>query len=186
MVDPQTVYIKDLNSTNKTYLDRDKLDSERLYELTSNCTIRMASTVFMYYKPGSIEVHQLSSMFKDAYLDPLTECLNKRALLERAPEVLEKAKISQQPLCALVFDLDHFKKINDGYGHAGGDFVLKELSQIVQNEVLRVEDLFARFGGEEFVALLANVGYPRRLRWPNGCASLLLSTVLCMRGKSYL
>lgn len=158
MVDPHSIYIKDLNSTNKTYLDRDRVEPERLYELKANCTIRMASTVFMYYKPGSIEVHQLNTMFKDAYLDPLTECLNKRALMERAPELLDKARSNQQSLCLIVFDLDHFKKVNDGYGHAAGDFVLKELSQLVQNDVIRVEDLFSRYGGEEFVAVLSNVG----------------------------
>ena len=54
----------------------------------------------------------------------------------------------------MIFDLDHFKKVNDTYDHLGGDFVLKELCRLVKDDMIRKEDFFARFGGEEFCLLL--------------------------------
>ncbi len=58
------------------------------------------------------------------------------------------------PLSVILFDVDHFKKINDTYGHLAGDFVLKELCRLLKDTVLRGEDVFGRFGGEEFMLIL--------------------------------
>lgn len=154
IVDPFGVYIKDLRSTNKTFLDREPIPSEKPILLGSNCSIRFGSTVFMYYKRGSFEAGQMKQMFSDLYLDPLTETLNRRALEERGPELLEKAIENKTEFSLLIFDIDFFKKVNDTYGHQGGDFVLKEIGAVIQNQAIRVDDLFARYGGEEFVISL--------------------------------
>ncbi len=85
--------------------------------------------------------------------DPLTQCYNRRRILEIAEVHLKKARRYQQDFSILLFDLDHFKHINDVYGHAIGDQVLVGFAERVQSE-LRKPDDFGRIGGEEFIALL--------------------------------
>ncbi|MCQ4312775.1 sensor domain-containing diguanylate cyclase [Pseudomonas stutzeri] len=85
--------------------------------------------------------------------DPLTGALNRRAFAERAEHELLRSNRQGAALCLAVFDLDHFKQINDQYGHAVGDQVLQQFSQLCQAQIRRT-DPFARFGGEEFVLLL--------------------------------
>ena len=65
------------------------------------------------------------------------------------------SKTYGRPLSVIYFDLDHFKKVNDTYGHNAGDFILSELSKLVKS-IVRKDDIFCRFGGEEFVILLPN------------------------------
>lgn len=85
--------------------------------------------------------------------DALTQCFNRRRILEIAELHLKKARRYQQDFSILLFDLDHFKQINDEFGHAVGDEVLHGFASKVQSE-LRKPDDFGRVGGEEFIALL--------------------------------
>jgi two-component system cell cycle response regulator len=62
--------------------------------------------------------------------------------------------VTGNPLSLIVFDLDHFKNLNDGYGHDAGDFVLSDMAAIIRSNGVRDQDVFARYGGEEFVILL--------------------------------
>ena len=94
-------------------------------------------------------VRQLEEM---ATTDGLTGCLNKRALLDQMEQKLMAAQRFGRKLSLIVTDLDHFKAVNDTYGHAAGDRVLKELGGVLRR-VKRETDLVARFGGEEFCVL---------------------------------
>lgn len=85
--------------------------------------------------------------------DPLTELLNRRAFLEAAESLINNRRL--QPISLVVGDIDHFKYINDRWGHERGDQVLKKVSLTMRSQV-RHQDLVARFGGEEFVLLLVN------------------------------
>ena len=85
--------------------------------------------------------------------DALTQCYNRRRILEISETHLKKARRYQQDFSVLLFDLDHFKRINDVYGHAVGDQVLIGFVERVKAE-LRNPDDFGRVGGEEFIALL--------------------------------
>ncbi len=87
-----------------------------------------------------------------ATTDGLTKCLNKRAFLEELERKLTAARRFQRPLSLIVTDIDHFKSVNDTYGHATGDVVIKELGEILRN-AKRDTDIVARFGGEEFCVL---------------------------------
>lgn len=89
----------------------------------------------------------------EARLDPLTGIPNRRRFEEQAEQEVERAARFKRPLAVLLLDLDHFKSVNDRFGHATGDHVLKSVARLVSNN-LRQTDLFARLGGEEFVALL--------------------------------
>ncbi len=88
-----------------------------------------------------------------ATTDPLTDLPNHRALVAAADQELERAHRFGRPCSMLFFDLDHFKALNDGYGHHAGDAVLRELA-IVARRALRGVDTLGRWGGEEFLALL--------------------------------
>jgi diguanylate cyclase (GGDEF)-like protein len=91
----------------------------------------------------------------DAYkqtLDGLTNLLNKRALIEVANQKLKSAERFKKPLCVLVCDIDHFKKVNDTYGHDIGDLVIKGFGDALRR-IKRDTDSVGRFGGEEFVVI---------------------------------
>lgn len=85
--------------------------------------------------------------------DPLTQVNNRRYFDARLKEAVSHALRHKHPLTAMMFDLDHFKQVNDRWGHQVGDMVLQQVAQVIQT-VLRGSDSFARYGGEEFVALL--------------------------------
>ncbi len=85
--------------------------------------------------------------------DALTGCLNRRAFLAESERGIEAAAASGRPLCAIMCDVDHFKSINDRFGHGGGDEVLKAVAKALARG-LRTGDLLGRYGGEEFCILL--------------------------------
>jgi diguanylate cyclase (GGDEF)-like protein len=87
----------------------------------------------------------------------LTACLNRRGLIYEIEKELAKAKRYKSEFCIFIFDLDHFKSINDRYGHNGGDAVLRSVSLTLRQQ-LRGTDSVGRWGGEEFVGLLVNIG----------------------------
>ncbi len=87
-------------------------------------------------------------------VDPLTGAYNRRYFDQRLYEEVTRALRSGQPLCCMMLDVDHFKRINDVYGHGAGDAVLRELTAQIK-EQLRTSDVMARYGGEEFAVLLA-------------------------------
>jgi diguanylate cyclase (GGDEF)-like protein len=86
--------------------------------------------------------------------DGLTGLFNRRFVEEQLPGLASSAARHQQPLAAVMLDIDHFKKINDTYGHAEGDLVLCEVADRMRSR-LRLEDVLGRWGGEEFLIVLA-------------------------------
>lgn len=88
-----------------------------------------------------------------ALTDPLTQTHNRRALVERLTAEMERARRYSLHLSLLMVDLDHFKAVNDSYGHVVGDEVLRGVSATLQREA-RAVDVVARYGGEEFVVVL--------------------------------
>ncbi|HEU0306884.1 MAG TPA: tetratricopeptide repeat-containing diguanylate cyclase, partial [Lysobacter sp.] len=90
-----------------------------------------------------------------ALTDALTGVANRRQVEIAAEQAVEQARANQQPLAVLTFDLDWFKRINDGHGHAGGDQVLVRVARACES-ILRQNDLLGRIGGEEFIVLLPN------------------------------
>jgi len=93
------------------------------------------------------------AMSEIAERDTLTQIYNRSKFNSELSEALRKAQIYHKPFSIILFDIDHFKKVNDQYGHDIGDSVLIQVTSLVRN-LLRNQDLFARWGGEEFVILL--------------------------------
>ncbi len=95
---------------------------------------------------------------EEAMRDPLTHLWNRRTIFHRLDAELRAAKASGQPVGVILADLDHFKDINDTYGHIFGDHVLLETVKALQS-ALRPRDSIGRFGGEEFIAVLPQCGF---------------------------
>ncbi|MBL4798370.1 MAG: diguanylate cyclase [Oleispira sp.] len=101
-----------------------------------------------------IELKQQRDAFEVmAMHDQLTGIYNRHYLIEAAQHKIARATRHKQPLSLLMLDIDHFKAVNDTYGHSKGDEVLQEVSQVLKTQN-RTEDVVARFGGEEFIILL--------------------------------
>ena len=90
-----------------------------------------------------------------AQTDELTGLMNRRAFFEHAQLLYTQCRLNQQPLCALMMDMDHFKQINDTYGHQAGDQVLRQIGGVICAS-FRQADVYGRLGGEEFAVLLPN------------------------------
>jgi len=104
--------------------------------------------IFMLVSERAVTVHKTA-----ASMDPLTGMFNRRGFSEASARVIEREANAGRPVTVLIFDIDHFKSINDRFGHPAGDEILKLFSAIVIN-TLRITDLSGRIGGEEFAALL--------------------------------
>jgi len=104
--------------------------------------------IFMLVSERVVTAHKTA-----ASTDPLTGMFNRRGFAEATSRVIEREAKAGRPVTALIFDIDHFKSINDRFGHPAGDEILKLFAGIVVN-TLRITDLSGRIGGEEFAALL--------------------------------
>lgn len=105
----------------------------------------------------NLELIDLFKKIKDsANKDFLTGLYNRRYFFEKSPAILAKAKKNNDKLAVAMLDVDHFKKINDKYGHNVGDIALKEMVYVLQ-KVLTTSSIVARFGGEEFCILLEDI-----------------------------
>ena len=104
--------------------------------------------IFMLVSERTVSAHKTA-----ASVDPLTGMFNRRGFAEACARVIEREAKAGRPLCVMIFDIDHFKSINDRFGHPAGDEILKLFATVVVNG-LRLSDLSGRIGGEEFAALL--------------------------------
>ena len=103
------------------------------------------------------EIQILQERLKEqAIRDPMTGLFNRRYLDTIVPHELARCEREKAPLCVMMIDLDHFKQVNDTYGHQGGDQVLKALASLLLDSV-RASDVACRYGGEEFLLLLPNM-----------------------------
>lgn len=92
-------------------------------------------------------------LYRQSITDPLTNIYNRRFFMQMLEQEIERTKRNKKPFSLVMFDLDHFKNINDRFGHAAGDIVLRSVADTVKGRI-RKTDYFARWGGEEFIILL--------------------------------
>lgn len=107
-------------------------------------------------------VDEKSALQELATRDPLTNLHNRRFLDAALPREFARAERDAKPLALIMLDLDHFKSVNDNYGHAAGDEVLKALAELLKKGT-RESDLICRYGGEEFVAIMPNMSSDQAL-----------------------
>ena len=119
--------------------------SEKEIEYLEQLSLQAATTIN--------RANVYAEILKHATLDALTGFYNRRQLEERVKQEASSAKRQKRNLCAIMTDIDFFKSVNDTYGHAAGDMVLKTVSKVIKTQ-LRDYDIAGRYGGEEFVILL--------------------------------
>lgn len=150
------VTVSDLGSANKTVVNGNVLVPDQPYKLKNNDQMKAGNLILKFLEKGNIEAFTNRELNEKAVRDGLTGVYTKGALLERGPELIKRSEVLSEELSLLILDLDFFKKINDKYGHAAGDYVLREFSKVITTKMVRSHDFFARYGGEEFVLLLTN------------------------------
>jgi two-component system, cell cycle response regulator len=146
----QSAILEDLKSLNGTYVNSSQVDRPIL--LKQNDLVKIGSFVFKYVD-NHLDASFTESLHEAGTLDALTGAYNKGHVMKLLNSSMEIAK-GGFLLCLIILDLDHFKKVNDTYGHIAGDYVLKESVKIIRDQVIRADDKLGRFGGEEFVVLM--------------------------------
>lgn len=141
----------DLKSSNGTFVNNEKISEQ---DIENGDRIQLGSTtVLKFVLQDEIESAFQKELYESATKDVLTNLFSKRYFLEHLDVEFNFHARIKKPLSLVIADIDHFKKINDTYGHLAGDQVLKELGRILVN-VLRKGDVAGRYGGEEMVFLL--------------------------------
>jgi two-component system cell cycle response regulator len=145
------VVLQDLGSTNGTYCNGLKVEANK--ELVDGDKILVGSTTILKftYHDNLDEIFQ-KQMYESALRDGLTKAFNKKYFTDRLESEFTFATRHVAPLTLVLFDIDHFKKVNDTHGHQAGDHVLSEIATLLTG-ALRAEDVFARYGGEEFAVI---------------------------------
>lgn len=146
----QDFLVVDLNSSNGTFVNHQRIVRHRLRE---GDNLSLGNAIFRFLNSESLEALYHEEIHRLAILDPLTEIPNHRYLREVMNREVHRSFRYQRPLALLILDIDHFKQINEQLGHLGGDAALRQFVSCVQPH-LRVESLFARYAGDEFVVLL--------------------------------
>ena len=147
------VFLSDLGSTNGTALNDDTLPPNEEFALHSGDRIRVGSAIFKYLRGGDVESLYHEEIYRTTVADGLTGANNRRFFSEFLEREMARCRRHGRPLSLVLFDLDHFKLVNDGFGHLSGDQVLRDVAGLVREQVRR-EDCFARFGGEQFAVVL--------------------------------
>jgi two-component system, cell cycle response regulator len=143
-------FIEDLGSTNGTQVNDIPITRQALAD---GDLLRCGTTVCKFLASDSIEATYHVEGYRQTITDGMTGVHNKRYLLELLDRDIGMAARLGNQLSLLMIDIDHFKKINDSYGHLAGDQALKELCRRIEPR-LRSTDVLARYGGEEFAVVL--------------------------------
>lgn len=148
------VRILDLGSTNGTWLNGRRLPVDEPTRIEMGDRLEIGEVVYKLLREGDVEAAYLEELRRLAITDVLTGAYNRRYLIEHLEKEVVRCLRHRRPLSLLLFDVDHFKRLNDTYGHLAGDRILEELSARIRLRFLRKADVFARYGGEEFVVVL--------------------------------
>lgn len=148
------LWVEDMSSRNGTYCNGHRIGRQLLDDGDKIQLGRSTMLRFTYVDEFDETFQRL--MYNSALRDGLTRAFNRRYFTERLDAEFHFARRHKTPLSLLLLDLDHFKRINDEYGHVAGDHVLMLFCEAVQANV-RNEDVFARFGGEEFAVISRSI-----------------------------
>jgi diguanylate cyclase (GGDEF)-like protein len=146
------LFAVDLDSTNGTFIN-DETEPITDIQLRRGDQIKIGDTIFKYLGGSDVEAQYHETIYKMTIMDGLTDVHNKRYLIDLLEREIPRALRHKRPLSVLMIDIDHFKSVNDTYGHLAGDAVLKDVASILRSR-LRPDDTLSRYGGEEFAAAL--------------------------------
>ena len=167
--------VRDLGSTNGTYVNDHQLNEHTLLD---GDQIRVGRTIFKFLMGSNIESSYHEEIYRLTTQDSLTQVYNKRYFIENLEREMSRSLRYGRKMSLAIFDIDHFKKINDTYGHLTGDFVLKQLTTRIRKHIRR-DDVFARYGGEEFVILLPELDKIRATKMAEKIRRLVATEPFC-------
>jgi two-component system, cell cycle response regulator len=148
------VVLRDLGSTNGTLVNERPIREQVLQD--GDC-IQIGATLLKFLAGNNAEWSYHDEIYRLTTSDPVTHAYNKRYFLQELERELSRCVRHRKDLALVMLDIDHFKAVNDEYGHVAGDHVLRQCAERVL-AMIRSEDTFARFGGEEFTLLLPESG----------------------------
>jgi two-component system, cell cycle response regulator len=146
--------VRDLGSTNGTYVNDDIVSEEQ--QLRDGDQVKVGRTIFKFIVGGNVESVYYEEIYRLMTVDGLTDLHNKRFFTEAIEKEIARCRRYERAFSLVFFDIDHFKKINDTYGHLAGDAVLRQVGALVKLR-LRHTDIPARTGGEEFGIIVPEV-----------------------------
>lgn len=152
--------LQDMQSRNGTFVNGEKAqnivlkDGDKI-QISPNTILEIA-----YLDDAGLEAEK--ARYEKGVKDPGTGIYNKGFFLDRMRDEFSYATRQKQPFALIMFDIDHFKKLNDNFGHLLGDQCLKKLAAKIATQ-MREEDVFARYGGEEFAIIMRNTGKEQAL-----------------------
>jgi diguanylate cyclase (GGDEF)-like protein len=155
-VDDRGAQLRDLRSTNGTFVNEEQVGNAYLRD---GDRIKVGKTVLKFINGSDVEAAYHEQVYTMTHYDALTGVYNRRSFDDKIADEVERAHRYERPLALLLFDIDHFKRCNDTYGHRTGDHVLREVAQLVQARA-RKHDFVARYGGEEFAVMLHEFEQP--------------------------
>lgn len=148
------VIIEDLGSANGTLVNGDMIQHQ---ELKEGDKVRLgANTMLKFTYQDKLDEAFQQQMYDAALRDGLTKAYNKKFFVDRLDTEFAYARRHKTMLSLVMFDVDHFKRVNDTYGHLAGDAVLVHLARITHS-MIRTEDVAARYGGEEFAIICRGI-----------------------------
>jgi diguanylate cyclase (GGDEF)-like protein len=121
--------------------------------------VTVGRTIFKFLSGSNIERSYHEEIYRLTTTDGLTQIYNRRFLMETLEQEISRSRRYRRELAVLLFDVDHFKAVNDTHGHIAGDHVLKNLANVVRARIRR-EDVLGRYGGEEFLIILPEINLP--------------------------
>jgi diguanylate cyclase (GGDEF)-like protein len=149
----KAILLRDMGSTNGTYINDELIDE---YVLRDGDYIKVGRCIFKFLSGSNIENAYHEEIYRLTTIDGLTQVYNKRYFAETLEREIGRAQRYRRDLSLILFDIDHFKNVNDTFGHLAGDSVLKQLANVIKGRIRR-EDVLARYGGEEFAIILPEI-----------------------------
>ena len=152
----ECTWVEDHGSTNGTFVNGERVSGTR--RLAEHDRVRIGTTLYGYRLRDDLELDAERRLIQLATVEPLTGLMNRGAFDQALEREFERAVRYGRPVSLILLDLDHFKKVNDTFGHPVGDRVLAQVALAIRGSI-RQFDMAARYGGEEFAILLTETGH---------------------------
>jgi len=175
-----TVTINDLGSTNGTLVNGTRVRTP--VPLIQGSLLKLGNCVFRYVD-SLLEVEFTEALHARGITDALTGAFNKSYLVAKLGFLIDTVT-ETKPVSIITFDFDQFKQVNDQFGHAAGDHILRATSSLVASSFVRETDVFARMGGEEFVIVLADTPLPAAVETAERIRAMFEERTFAFEGSS--
>jgi two-component system, cell cycle response regulator len=172
--------VVDLDSKNGTFVNGERVSDQLLGD---GDLLVVGSTIFKFLTGANVELAYHKELYRLTVVDTQTRAYNKRYFQEQLSKAVAQTARTGRPLSLVLFDVDHFKRINDTHGHPTGDEVLRELVGRAMRQI-RGTDLLARYGGEEFALLLPDTAVDGAVGVAERLVSAVEKTPFVVKGRA--